>query len=833
MAPRNPIRHISPINSTVGPQSAGGRLEVAFTAKADPKAGLPPLSQRLKGKGVQCPSEISPKLNSNSNLIPKAVGNGTWRHRRRSVWRKVWSAQRQPANLGGRDRVEKALINPTGVGHPSISQVRGRLNLSGFNAEPPTLVGPKVVKPVRGPISQEVKGSWASGSAGSLVSQARSSRLRPEGLVDSGPWDPNPFLKKPGLIVPDTSVSSGCCSSLPGIPVWPEQGKGNPFIGKISRRQQHSAKVDQISRGGSEAFRFADELNRFQHSPVRKEAESHFKNLGTTGGGEDTQMQGIEKSGDEDRIRRTGAEKVRSRFRQVYRRRARPHARGSCEVGLQRVRFGPRLNSIVIKPSSPQIEVVAADPIGSSNSRGEFRLLRRSGSVASLIASSDPLVIPRHSSPSHAETGSDCNVGVNWDGLPEQDGGSEQGAQFKGSLALSQEMSRVRDSVEVTPASALGEEDSVGDRVNWSSESDKSFDGSSDEEGLWRMQVVEPEAEKEILDEVDSSSIKSIAQEAVEGQLPRRECLANVARSVEVGKPWDYSFQERHGDMGRRNMEWAGRAKHMGGIPRKMVFMGVGAFVRVVSNLLNSTSVHNAETLIRLVRSRPPGIPLITVSNHISTLDDPLLWGFKGFPLVDAKLARWVLAAEDICFKNSMLSYFFRLGKCIPITRGAGIYQEHMDEALDRLIDGAWLHTFPEGKVSQEDAPIRRLKWGTASLIVRAPVTPIVLPIVHRGFEKVMPENSFFGRRPPFPLCNKDIKIIIGEPIEFNLPRLRQTAISMSRELSFPSLGWPTTVPHGLNEAAQRWLYTTISDRIQTVMESLRDLVSPFSKLKV
>lgn len=48
------------------------------------------------------------------------------------------------------------------------------------------------------------------------------------------------------------------------------------------------------------------------------------------------------------------------------------------------------------------------------------------------------------------------------------------------------------------------------------------------------------------------------------------------------------------------------------------------------------------------------------------------------------------------------------------------------------------LHTFPEGKVSQVDAPIRRLKWGTASLIVRAPVTPIVLPIVHKGFEEVI-----------------------------------------------------------------------------------------------
>jgi len=284
--------------------------------------------------------------------------------------------------------------------------------------------------------------------------------------------------------------------------------------------------------------------------------------------------------------------------------------------------------------------------------------------------------------------------------------------------------------------------------------------------------------------------------------------------------------------MGRK-IEWAGRANHMGGIPRKLVFMAVGAFAKAVATLLNTTSVHNADTLIRLVRSRPPGVPLLTVSNHMSTLDDPVMWGFEGFPLFDAKLARWVLAAEDICFKNALLSYFFRLGKCIPITRGAGIYQEHMNEALDRLSDGAWLHTFPEGKVSQEDGPIRRLKWGTASLIVRAPVTPIVLPIVHHGFEEVMPEKFLGGRRPPFPLFNKNINIVVGEPIEFNLPKMRQTAISMSRNLSLPTAGWHSASPNGMDEGAQRCLYATISEQIQTVMESLRSFSKSFMKSKV
>lgn len=66
-------------------------------------------------------------------------------------------------------------------------------------------------------------------------------------------------------------------------------------------------------------------------------------------------------------------------------------------------------------------------------------------------------------------------------------------------------------------------------------------------------------------------------------------------------------------------MEWAARGTHLRGIPRKVVFMAVGAFAKALANLLNTTTVHNSDTLIRLVRSRPPGVPLLTVSNHMST----------------------------------------------------------------------------------------------------------------------------------------------------------------------------------------------------------------------
>lgn len=155
-----------------------------------------------------------------------------------------------------------------------------------------------------------------------------------------------------------------------------------------------------------------------------------------------------------------------------------------------------------------------------------------------------------------------------------------------------------------------------------------------------------------------------------------------------------------------------------------------------------------------------------------------------------------------------------------------------MNEALDRLTNGAWLHTFPEGKVCQEDAPIRRLKWGTASLIARAPVTPIVLPIIHHGFEKVMPENYAFGRRPPVPLWNQEIKIVVGEPMEFNLPELREMALSQSRDSSFSSGQWPRNILGGLDEAAQKCLYMTISDQIRTTLENLRNFSKSYAKVE-
>ncbi|KAL2635346.1 hypothetical protein R1flu_006825 [Riccia fluitans] len=261
-------------------------------------------------------------------------------------------------------------------------------------------------------------------------------------------------------------------------------------------------------------------------------------------------------------------------------------------------------------------------------------------------------------------------------------------------------------------------------------------------------------------------------------------------------------------------------------------------------------------TLLDLVQSRPRDTPLVTVSNHMSTLDDPLMWGIKGLPITDPKLSRWTLTAEDICFTNTLFSYFFRLGKCLPVRRGAGIYQPYMDDALDVINRGDWLHTFPEGTLSQEDRPIRRLKWGTASLIARASLQPVVLPIAHSGFEKVLPENYMFGRRPLLPLPFKNITIVVGEPMVFDIPQLRLMAKAMTLKdvnrgrpdiedkadeplgrngesyhggnSSSSSLGGVTKGGLGggassasVEEKALRWMYSHMSENLRCLLQEL------------
>ncbi|XP_059477941.1 tafazzin [Neocloeon triangulifer] len=192
------------------------------------------------------------------------------------------------------------------------------------------------------------------------------------------------------------------------------------------------------------------------------------------------------------------------------------------------------------------------------------------------------------------------------------------------------------------------------------------------------------------------------------------------------------------------------------------VLGSVGLINKVITSQLNTRKVFNKE-ILHAELDRPKKIPLITVSNHHSCMDDPGLWGAmlnSWEHLCDRNVMRWSLAAHDICFTNKIHSYFFMMGKCIPVIRGAGVEQEAIKFCSERLSEGSWVHVFPEGKVNMTQEPMR-IKWGVGKLVWDCPEVPTIIPMWHVGMEEILPNE------PPYrPQTGKKITIYVGNPIQ-------------------------------------------------------------------
>lgn len=125
--------------------------------------------------------------------------------------------------------------------------------------------------------------------------------------------------------------------------------------------------------------------------------------------------------------------------------------------------------------------------------------------------------------------------------------------------------------------------------------------------------------------------------------------------------------------------------------------LGVAALFRGFLLGLNQTEVHGLPPFLELLRSRADYKTrtrgLLTVSNHIAVIDDPLIWGvlplsftaFHGY-----MNHRWSLGSHDICFGNTLQAHFFTLGQTLPVHRLAhspfgGPFQATMTEAVRML----------------------------------------------------------------------------------------------------------------------------------------------------
>lgn len=189
----------------------------------------------------------------------------------------------------------------------------------------------------------------------------------------------------------------------------------------------------------------------------------------------------------------------------------------------------------------------------------------------------------------------------------------------------------------------------------------------------------------------------------------------------------------------------------------------VGLFSKILIQLLNRTKIYNRKVILNLLDKRPKNVPLVTISNHHSCFDDPGMWGtLKLKQLLSPRIMRWSLSAHDICYTCWQHAVFFSLGKCIPVVRGAGVYQDAVNFCIEQLAKGGWVHIFPEGKVNMTKENMR-LKWGVGRMIFESPVTPVVVPIWHIGMDDVLPNE------PPYILkFNKNLTFNYGNPIDLS-----------------------------------------------------------------
>ncbi|CAB4256080.1 similar to Saccharomyces cerevisiae YPR140W TAZ1 Lyso-phosphatidylcholine acyltransferase, required for normal phospholipid content of mitochondrial membranes [Maudiozyma barnettii] len=231
-------------------------------------------------------------------------------------------------------------------------------------------------------------------------------------------------------------------------------------------------------------------------------------------------------------------------------------------------------------------------------------------------------------------------------------------------------------------------------------------------------------------------------------------------------------------------------------------------FVIGVSKLIIKTfysvKLNNYENLtLARQRSQRENRGLMTVMNHMSTVDDPFIWATLPMSIYTSlSNMRWCLGAHNICFAGRIKSMFFSAGQVLSTERfGAGPFQGAIDASI-RLLSAddtipyaqtsnsngtvrkylppiirekpSWVHVYPEGFVLQLHPPfqnsMRYFKWGITRMILEATRPPIVLPIFTTGFENILPEDdSKSGFKQFVHSIGTKINVSFGKPLDDTL----------------------------------------------------------------
>ncbi|KAF8076060.1 acyltransferase-domain-containing protein [Lyophyllum atratum] len=215
----------------------------------------------------------------------------------------------------------------------------------------------------------------------------------------------------------------------------------------------------------------------------------------------------------------------------------------------------------------------------------------------------------------------------------------------------------------------------------------------------------------------------------------------------------------------------------MSGVLTRATVTAVGLTCKAALNFgFCSVTVNGFHNLRDALASscRNNGQGVVTVSNHISTLDDPVTWGvLPASYYLSSRTTRWALGASDIMFTNPIFATFFRLGQILETFRGKGVHQPAVDLAIHKLNQGDWIHLYGEGKVTQQEhypqhkngmGYLPRFKWGVGRIIMETSTPPVVIPVWLTGFDKLMPEGRPFPYK-YFPCPGARLSVTFGSPI--------------------------------------------------------------------
>jgi monolysocardiolipin acyltransferase len=198
----------------------------------------------------------------------------------------------------------------------------------------------------------------------------------------------------------------------------------------------------------------------------------------------------------------------------------------------------------------------------------------------------------------------------------------------------------------------------------------------------------------------------------------------------------------------------------------------VGAVSKIIMRGMNTMHLYRMDAFYAAVEARESGLGLLTVSNHRSVADDPVMLAAMLPPriLVRPRLMRWGLCSADICFQERLTGRLLSLGKALPVLRTGGVGQRYITDAAAKLASGDWIHVFPEGRVVQ--ASLGYMKRGVGRMLAiyherNNGGLPLVLPLYHEGVENVMPQNSATNELlGMMPRVGHNVYAIAGDPVD-------------------------------------------------------------------